>query len=92
MRNGITIKDLDELAALIRKLEQHSALLGEANQKMKADILAAESWFQGSNYNTFREQWLASSTVTERSLAQVPEIIAYLNRVHNTAAILVSLK
>lgn len=92
MKEGITLKDLDELRALIDRLNKYTGELDEANSNMLKEITSAEEWFQGNNYDSFRDNWVDASDQIKKFLGQAPDVINYLEKVYLLTSDLLNLR
>jgi len=89
---GIKVENIQELEALIKSIEKYSGELEATNRSMSRSIEAAQSWFQGPNYERVSQAWTDSSKGITVFLREVPGIIKYLRDVHGTISDLLGKK
>ena len=92
VKNGIRLEDADELRSLIDRIKKYTGDLEEANSNMLKDINAAEEFFEGRNYDSFRENWVNVSEQITKFVGEAPEVIGNLEKVYGVIVELLSIR
>lgn len=82
-RQGINVDDLDQIVALKNTIRKYEGILTDLEHEMRQEVLAAEEWFRGPNYDRLLENWEESLRGIKGFIDEAPSYTRYLQRLED---------